>query len=94
MAIQELNTVEIDEVAGALGFNLLGGGINPVNGVVNALVNLAPELIIGGAVAGVLGLVSNPLILLQATDPGGVVAVLTGGNGYLADLGALLGGGL
>lgn len=93
MAIQELNATEVSLVAGAGLFGNIGNGaLNPVNGVVNALVNLDLGQVVGGLVAGVVGLLLNPLILFQAVDIGGIVAVLLGGNGLGGDLNALLGG--
>lgn len=82
MAIQELNSVEVTEVSGALLGNLGNGALNPVNGVSNLLVNLDPGNTLALTLAGVLGLLANPFILFQATDPGGIAAV---GLGTLGD---------
>lgn len=88
MAIQELNMVEVNEVSGALLGNLGNGAINPLNGITNLLVNFDAPLVLGGALAGLLGLLANPFILFQATDPGAVVAVIS------TTIGDLLGGSL
>lgn len=75
MAIQELNMVEVSEVSGALLGNLGNGALNPFNGLSNLLTNLDAPLVLGGLLAGIFGLLANPFILFQATDPGAVVAV-------------------
>lgn len=83
MAIQELNAVEMSEVSGALLGNLGNGGLNPVNGISNTLINIAAGETLALALAGIFALLANPFILFQATDPGGVAAV---GLGTLGDL--------
>lgn len=78
MAIQELSAIEIDTVTGAGLFDNLGNGaLNPLNGLVNLLVNLNPGQVVGGLLAGVFGLLANPGILLQAIDLGGILSVVT-----------------
>jgi hypothetical protein len=77
MAIQELNTIEINAVTGAGLFDNLGnGGLNPVNGLVNLLTNLDLGQLVGGLLTGVFGLLANPGALLQAIDLGGILAVV------------------
>ena len=82
MAIQELNSVELNEVAGALGFNLGNGALNPINGLVNTLINLDLQNGLPLTLAGVLGAVTNPWILLEAVDLGGILSV---GSALLGD---------
>lgn len=78
MAIQELNAIEIDQVNGAGLFSSIGnGGLNPVNGLTNLLTNLDLGQVVGGLLAGVIGLLANPGVLFQAIDVGGIVGVLT-----------------
>lgn len=77
MAIQELNTIEIESVAGGGLFGNIGnGGLNPVNGLTNLLSNLDLGALLGGLLGGVLGLLANPGILLQALDLGGILSVV------------------
>jgi len=76
MAIQELNVVEINEVAGAL--NLGNSALDPINGVTNLLTNLNPGTFLQLAVAGVVGLLAYPYVIFEAVDVGGVAGVLSG----------------
>lgn len=78
MAIQQLDALEVSEVSGALLGNLGNGALNPVNGVSNLLINLEPGNTLALTLAAVIGLLANPLILLEATRPGDIAAVLLG----------------
>lgn len=75
MAIQELNVVEINEVAGAL--NLGNGALNPLNGLTNTLTNLNLETQIPLTIAAIVGLLANPGVIFQAIDVGGIFGVVS-----------------
>lgn len=75
MAIQQLNTNEVETVSGAFLGNLGNGGLNPLGGLLNTLTNFDAGGFFGGLLTGVLGLLANPGILFQAADPNGVASV-------------------